>query len=158
MAVYRYCLTSQGLQRNTLLHAVALPLAFSPSPPLTDHQHSQTVTQTTTSPTERHLPRHTNGYIPPKSTDHLAFNHPCQPPPGATFPNEIPPLRLRTHRPRPPRTGQKQSNHTFPLSGSRGCVCLSGGSRYNNNFFSEILVTSELGYTISFLFLQKNEP
>lgn len=32
-------------------------------------------------------------------------------------------------RPRPPRTGQKQSNHTFLVSGSRGYVCLSGGSR-----------------------------
>ena len=34
------------------------------------------------------------------------------------------PLRPRSHRPRPPRPGQKQSNHTFPLPGSRGCYAL----------------------------------
>ena len=45
------------------------------------------------------------------------------------IPEETLPLRPYSHRPRPPRTGQKQSNHTFPVSGSRGCVCLSGGSR-----------------------------
>ena len=91
MAVNRYCLAGQGLQRNTLLHAVALPWAFSHSPLLTDHQLPQTIHRK-----QRHRrPSGTghatpNGYAPPKSTDHLALYHPCRPPPGATSPEETP--------------------------------------------------------------------
>lgn len=129
MEVNCYCLTGQGLQRNTLLHTVALPWAFSHSPLLTDHQHPQTVTQTKTSPTERHLQRHTPRICTAKVHRHLALNHPCRPLPAQHPPNNFCPsgYALVAHVHHEP--GQKQSNHTFPVSGSRGCVCLSGVSR-----------------------------
>lgn len=130
MAVYRYCLTSQGLQRNTLLHAVALPLAFSPSPPLTDHQHSQTVTQTTTSPTERHLPRHTSRICTPKV--HRP-PRPQSPLPttsrrNITRRNSIPPSTLS-----PPTSTTNRAKTKQPHVPGIGIawlrMCLSGGSR-----------------------------
>lgn len=156
--VNRYCLTSQGLQRNTLLHAVAQAIGTHSSPcsqiidslkqSSANNDIANRAPPTTPHPTDIHLrsPPTTSPQSPLLTTSRR------------NNPPKKSPLRPRSHRPRPPRPGQKQSNHTFPLPGSRGCVCLSGGSRYNNNFFSEILVTSELGYTISFLFLQKNEP
>ena len=90
---------------------------------------SNNTPQTTTSPTERHLSRHpqricsTEVHRPPRPQSPLPNTSRCN------IPEETPPLRPHSHRPRPPRPRQKQSNHTFPVSGSRGCVCLSYGSR-----------------------------
>ena len=112
MVVNRYCLTSQGLQRNTLLHAVAQAIGTHSSPcsQIIDSLKQSSANNDIANRAAPATPHPTRIYTtevhrPPRPQSPLPNT------PGATSPEKNMPLRLRTRRPRPPRTGQKKQPH-----------------------------------------------